>query len=141
MTNDETADDLLVQSTARVVSAYLGNHVVPVRELAVLISVVRVALKATDVRPNPIAPASVEPAVAIRKSVRDDHLTCLECGSTFKTIRRHLMTHHNLTPEGYRERWALREDYPMVAPEYSRRRTEVAREIGLGLMHGKPRPK
>lgn len=73
-----------------------------------------------------------KPAVSVRKSVQDDQITCLECGGTFKSLKRHLMTHHNLSPEEYREKWDLPADYPMVAPAYAEARSRLAKEMGLG---------
>ncbi len=73
-----------------------------------------------------------DPAVSIKKSVKDDHLVCLEDGKKFKSLKRHLMSHHGLTPEEYRSKWALKSDYPMVAPAYAERRSKLAKEIGLG---------
>lgn len=125
--------DILVELTADIVSAYVSNHVVPVGELAGLISDVHAALSNTS-SPAP-AVAVVEkqkPAVAVRKSVQDDHIICLECGGAFKSLKRHLMTHHNLGPEEYREKWDLPMDYPMVAPAYAEARSRLAKEMGLG---------
>jgi len=84
--------------------------------------------------PQPVA-AVVEkqkPAVSVRKSVQDEQITCLECGGNFKSLKRHLMTHHNLAPEEYREKWDLPADYPMVAPAYAEARSRLAKEMGLG---------
>ena len=115
--------ELLVELTAEIVAAYVSNHVVPVAELSTLIADVHSALN------NTAAPA---PAVSVRKSVQDDQITCLECGGTFKSLKRHLMTHHNLSPEEYREKWDLPTDYPMVAPAYAEARSRLAKEMGLG---------
>jgi len=73
-----------------------------------------------------------KPAVSVRKSVQDDQITCLECGGSFKSLKRHLMTHHGLSPEEYREKWDLAADYPMVAPAYAEARSRLAKEMGLG---------
>ena len=125
--------DLLVELTAEIVAAYVSNHVVPVGELATLIGDVHAALNNTG-SPVPVAVAveKPKPAVSVRKSVQDDQITCLECGGTFKSLKRHLMTHHTLSPEEYREKWDLPADYPMVAPAYAEARSRLAKEMGLG---------
>jgi predicted transcriptional regulator len=125
--------ELLVELTADIVAAYVSNHVVPVGDLANLISDVHSALSNTST-PQP-ALAVVEkqkPAVSVRKSVQDEQITCLECGGNFKSLKRHLMTHHSLSPEEYREKWDLPVDYPMVAPAYAEARSRLAKEMGLG---------
>ena len=125
--------ELLVELTAEIVAAYVGNHVVPVGDLPSLIADVHSALFNTSA-PQPVV-AQVEkqkPAVSVRKSVQDDQITCLECGGSFKSLKRHLMTHHSLTPEEYREKWDLAADYPMVAPAYAEARSRLAKEMGLG---------
>ncbi|MBW9053662.1 MucR family transcriptional regulator [Rhizobium mesosinicum] len=127
------APELLVELTADIVAAYVSNHVVPVSDLANLISDVHSALSNTSA-PQQVA-AVVEkqkPAVSVRKSVQDEQITCLECGGNFKSLKRHLMTHHNLAPEEYREKWDLPADYPMVAPAYAEARSRLAKEMGLG---------
>lgn len=125
--------DLLVELTADIVAAYVGNHVVPVSELPSLIADVHGALSNTS---TPAPTVSViekqKPAVAVRRSVQDDQIICLECGGAFKSLKRHLMTHHNLAPEEYREKWDLPVDYPMVAPAYAEARSRLAKEMGLG---------
>ncbi|WP_455272277.1 MucR family transcriptional regulator [Rhizobium herbae] len=125
--------DLLVELTAEIVAAYVSNHVVPVAELSTLIGDVHAALNNTS-SPVPVAVVveKPKPAVSVRKSVQDDQITCLECGGTFKSLKRHLMTHHTLSPEEYREKWDLPADYPMVAPAYAEARSRLAKEMGLG---------
>jgi predicted transcriptional regulator len=125
--------DLLVELTADIVSAYVSNHVVPVSDLTGLISDVHAALSNTSVA-APVATIveKQKPAVSVRKSLQDEQLTCLECGGTFKSLKRHLMTHHSLSPEEYREKWDLAADYPMVAPAYAEARSRLAKEMGLG---------
>jgi len=124
---------LLVELTADIVAAYVSHHVVPVGDLTNLIADIHQALSNTS-SPTPVV-AVVEkpkPAVAVRKSVQDDHIVCLECGGSFKSLKRHLMTHHSLGPEEYREKWDLAADYPMVAPAYAEARSRLAKEMGLG---------
>lgn len=125
--------DLLVELTADIVAAYVSHHVVPVGDLAALISDVHSALSNTS-SPAPVVSVveKQKPAVAVRKSVQDDHIVCLECGGAFKSLKRHLMTHHTLGPEEYRDKWDLPMDYPMVAPAYAEARSRLAKEMGLG---------
>jgi len=125
--------DLLVELTADIVAAYVSNHVVPVGDLSGLIADVHTALSGTA-SPTPVV-AVVEkpkPPVPIKKSIEDDYLICLEDGMKFKSLKRHLMTHYNMTPEEYREKWGLPSDYPMVAPAYAEARSRLAKEMGLG---------
>jgi len=127
------SNELLVELTAEIVAAYVSNHVVPVAELPTLIADVHSALNNTTAPAPVVVPAEKpKPAVSVRKSVQDDQITCLECGGTFKSLKRHLMTHHNLSPEEYREKWDLPADYPMVAPAYAEARSRLAKEMGLG---------
>ena len=131
MADGEMSD--FIELTADIVSAYVSNHVVQVGDLTVLISDVHSALSNTS-SPAPVA-AAVEkpkPPVPIRKSIEDDYLICLEDGQKFKSLKRHLMTHYNMTPEEYREKWGLPADYPMVAPAYAEARSRLAKEMGLG---------
>lgn len=127
------SNELLVELTAEIVAAYVSNHVVPVAELPTLIADVHSALNNTTAPAPVVVPVEKpKPAVSVRKSVQDDQITCLECGGTFKSLKRHLMTHHNLAPEEYREKWDLPADYPMVAPAYAEARSRLAKEMGLG---------
>lgn len=130
----EKADNnLLVELTADIVAAYVGNHMVPAVEIPKLISEVHTALSNTAVPTAAVAVAEKpKPAVSVRRSVQDDQITCLECGGSFKSLKRHLMTHHSLSPEEYREKWELPVDYPMVAPAYAEARSRLAKEMGLG---------
>lgn len=127
------SQQLLVELTADIVSAYVSNHMVQVSDLTTLIADVHQALNSTAT-PTPVQ-AVVEkpkPPVPIRKSIEDDYLICLEDGQKFKSLKRHLMTHYNMTPEEYREKWGLPADYPMVAPAYAEARSRLAKEMGLG---------
>lgn len=125
--------DLLVELTTDIVAAYVSHHVVPVGDLATLIADVHSALSHTS-SPAAVVPIveKQKPAVAVRKSVQDDQIVCLECGGTFKSLKRHLMTHHGLSPEQYRDKWDLPMDYPMVAPAYAEARSILAKKVGLG---------
>ncbi|MFK7792972.1 MAG: MucR family transcriptional regulator [Devosiaceae bacterium] len=126
----QPAHDL--ETTTQIVSAYVGNNIVPADQLAHLIASVDQALAALSgsATPEPIQPQ--EPAVSIRKSIADHHLVCLDCGKTFKSLKRHLNTSHGLKPAEYQQKWGLPNDYPMVAPAYAERRSEIAKNLGLG---------
>jgi predicted transcriptional regulator len=128
--------NLLVELTADIVAAYVGNHVVPVSELPGLIADVHAALNNTT-QPvaaveAPVVAEKPKPPVPVRKSVQNDYIICLEDGQKFKSLKRHLMTHYGMTPEEYREKWDLPADYPMVAPAYAEARSRLAKEMGLG---------
>ncbi|MER9677262.1 MucR family transcriptional regulator [Mesorhizobium sp. M0208] len=121
----------LVSITAEIVSAYVSNNPLPVGELSKLIGDTYVALQGIG---TPVAPAAVklEPAVSIKKSVTPDFIICLEDGKKFKSLKRHIGTHYNLSPDEYRQKWNLPSDYPMVAPNYAATRSALAKSIGLG---------
>lgn len=128
--------DKLLQRTAEIVSAYVKNNRIPMGELSNVVSDVSAALNrlSTPVQPEAEKPV---PAVNPKRSVFPDHIVCLDDGLKFKSLKRHLMTSHGITPEQYREKWGLPSDYPMVAPNYAAQRSELARKIGLGR---KPEP-
>ena len=131
---DALQDDLnetLITLTSDIVSAHVSNNRVSTEELATLISKVYGALAGLG-SPAPAPEVALEPAVSIRSSVKNDYIICLEDGKKLKMLKRHLMTHYNMTPADYRTRWSLPADYPMVAPEYAVRRRELAMKIGLG---------
>ena len=135
------SNELLVELTAEIVAAYVSNHVVPVAELPTLIADVHSALNNTTAPTPVVVPVEKpKPAVSVRKSVQDDQITCLECGGTFKSLKRHLMTDHGMTPEQYRAKWGLQRDYPMIAPGYAAKRRELAVKIGLGRKQEKAEP-
>jgi predicted transcriptional regulator len=116
--------------TTEIVVAYVSANTIAVADLGDLIGAVRRALDGLGrEEPEPVRP---EPAVPVRRSVHQDHLTCLVCGKQQKTLRRHLGVAHQLTPEAYREQFGLNSDYPMTAPNYSRQRSEMAKHVGLG---------
>lgn len=121
-----------VELTAEIVCAYVGNNAVPSADIPALIKHVHAALaEAANATAADSAPAP-EPAVAIGKSITPDYLICLEDGKKFKSLKRHLRTSYDLTPEEYREKWGLKHDYPMVAPNYAAERSKLAKKIGLG---------
>lgn len=125
-------DELIVEMTAEVVAAYVSNNVVPVSDLPSLITDVFKALGHASQRQEPIIAEQQKPAVPVKKSVQNDQITCLECGLKLKSLKRHLATSHNMTPAEYREKWELRSEYPMVAPDYAEARSRLAKEAGLG---------
>ncbi len=121
----------LMQLTSDIVAAHVSNNPEPLGELSGLIQTVYSTLTGLSkpaVEPEP----ELKPAVNPKKSVTDDYIVCLEDGMKFKSLRRHLRTHHNTTPEDYRERWGLPADYPMVAPNYAQARSQLAKKMGLG---------
>jgi predicted transcriptional regulator len=132
--------DSLIELTADVVSAYVSNNPVPVADLPGLIGQVNSALKAAAGGAAEPAPEPSKPAVSIRKSVTDDFIVCLEDGKKFKSLKRHLATHYNLTPDEYRAKWGLDANYPMVAPAYAAARSALAKTMGLGRKPKQPEP-
>ena len=127
----EQDDDTIVQLTAEIVSAYVSNNSVRREDLAGLIGDVHAALRQAPTGAE-AAPEPQEPAVPVRRSVSSDFIVCLEDGKKFKSLKRHLRTDHDMSPEEYRAKWNLRSDYPMVAPSYAKARSELARSMGLG---------
>lgn len=127
----ETRTDL-IGLTAEIVAAYVSNNPVPVSELSRIIAETHAAVSALQTGSALVIEEKLAPAVAIKKSVTPDFIICLEDGKKFKSLKRHLMTHYGLTPEQYREKWGLPNDYPMVAPNYSAARSALAKSSGLG---------
>jgi predicted transcriptional regulator len=121
----------LLGLTAQIVSAHVSHNPVPAAELPGLIQEVFRTLAGVGNRPAP-EPERPQPAVPIKKSITPAYLICLEDGKKLKMLKRHLKTSYNLTPEQYRERWGLGSDYPMVAPDYAKHRSSLAKKIGLG---------
>ena len=121
-----------VELTANIVSAYLSNNPTQASEIPNLISQVHAALlRVTTGRADtPLEPA--KPAVSVKKSMTPEYLVCLEDGKRFKSLKRHLRTQYNMTPEQYRDKWGLPPDYPMVAPNYAVARSQLAKKMGLG---------
>ncbi|UXN73487.1 MucR family transcriptional regulator [Devosia sp. A8/3-2] len=115
----------LIELSTEIVSAYVSHNAVSPTDLPKLIAEVHGALRALQNNEVPVAVEELKPAVPVRKSVAADYIICLEDGKKFKSLKRHLRTHYNLSPEEYREKWGLPADYPMVAPNYSATRLEV----------------
>ena len=122
-----------IELAADIVSAYVSNNVVPTAELPTLIGEIHAALlRVSTGAPAPVVVEPQKPAVTAKKSISPDYLICLEDGKKFKSLKRHLRTHYNLSPEEYREKWNLGADYPMVAPNYAKARSNLAKQMGLG---------
>jgi predicted transcriptional regulator len=133
----ESRTEDVMSLTAKIVAAHVSHNTVTLAELPGLIQQVHQALRGVG---SSLAPAArPEPAVPIKKSVRPDHIVCLEDGKKLKMLKRHIKTVYNLTPEQYRERWGLPPDYPMVAPNYAKQRSQLARDLGLGTKGKRPR--
>ncbi len=129
------ADQLLLDHVADIVSAHVSNNSVAANDLPGLIQSVYASLAALGQPPVPVE-EKLTPAVSVRASIKPDAIACLECGSKFKMLKRHLGTDHGMTPAEYRQRWNLPADYPMVAPDYAAMRGELAKKIGLGRKPG-----
>jgi predicted transcriptional regulator len=129
--NKDNSTDLFIELTAEIVAAYVSNNSVAANDLPNVISQVHAALGGTTTPLEEVV-EKPKPAVTVRRSIQNEHLICLEDGQKFKSLKRHLMTHHGLTPEQYREKWELPADYPMVAPAYAEARSRLAKEMGLG---------
>jgi len=138
--HDLTNNDQLLALTAQVLSAYVGHNSVPSGELPALMTTIHQNLSrlsgvtgTPEVRPDP--------AVPVRRSVAPEYIVCLEDGKKLKMLKRHLKTAYNMTPDQYRERWNLPADYPMVAPNYAKQRSKLAKQIGLGTSRRTPKKK
>ncbi|RJT27262.1 MucR family transcriptional regulator [Mesorhizobium waimense] len=133
MTNSPAQDGQtdIVSIAADIVAAYVSNNPLPVGELPKLIGDIHAALHGIG-RPATEPVVKQEPAVSIRKSVTPDYIICLEDGKKFKSLKRHIGVHYNLSPDEYRQKWNLPADYPMVAPSYAATRSAMAKSIGLG---------
>ncbi|MGN6375411.1 MAG: MucR family transcriptional regulator [Sphingomonas sp.] len=135
----DTSDEMqetLVTLTADIVAAHVSNNSVAVSDLPLIIQNVHGALASLG-QPRQAIEEPQEPAVSIRSSVKPDYIICLEDGKKLKMLKRHLMTHYNMTPEDYRAKWKLPADYPMVAPNYAEQRRSLAKKIGLGTKRRK----
>ncbi|HSZ50290.1 MAG TPA: MucR family transcriptional regulator [Caulobacteraceae bacterium] len=122
----------IIEMTAEIVAAYVENNTVAAGELPGLIQSVHRALSGVSAGPETVEAPPKEPAVPVRRSITPDHLVCLEDGRKFKSLKRHLRTKYNMSPEEYRTKWGLAKDYPMVAPNYAKARSELAKQMGLG---------
>jgi len=121
-----------IELAAEIVSAYVSNNSVPASELAALLGDIHTAIVRVSTGALVAVPEVAKPAVAPKKSITNDYIICLEDGRKFKSLKRHLRTQYNMSPEQYREKWGLAADYPMVAPAYAKARSALAKQMGLG---------
>ncbi len=130
--SDTTANGNYIELTAEIVSAYVSNNTVPAAEIPGLINQVHAALARVSGKSGDAPAEPLKPAVSVKKSITPEHIVCLEDGKKFKSLKRHLRTQYNMTPEQYRDKWGLNADYPMVAPNYAAARSQLAKQMGLG---------
>ncbi|HVI28138.1 MucR family transcriptional regulator [Hansschlegelia sp.] len=126
-----------IELAADIVSAYVSNNSVSPTDLPGLINEVHSALTRVSTGAAEPAAEALKPAIPVKKSVTSDYIVCLEDGKKFKSLKRHLRTQYNMSPEEYREKWGLPSDYPMVAPNYAAARSELAKKMGLGQQRGR----
>ena len=126
--SDTDEQGVTLNQVAEIVSAYVSNNSVPTKEVSNLIASVHHTLMGVGDKP----PVTLNPAVPIKQSVKPDYIVCLEDGKKLKMLKRHLRVSYNLSPDEYRKKWGLPDDYPIVAPKYAAQRSELARKIGLG---------
>ncbi|MEL6415576.1 MAG: MucR family transcriptional regulator [Pseudomonadota bacterium] len=129
---DDAAPAAILEYASDIVSAYVSNNPIQSEDLPSLIRDVHSTLK--ELKSAYGAVVAPEPAIPIKKSITDDFLICLEDGKKFKSLKRHLRSKYGMSPEEYREKWGLPYDYPMVAPSYARKRSALAKEMGLGKL-------
>ncbi|MBK1625232.1 MULTISPECIES: MucR family transcriptional regulator [Hyphomicrobiales] len=130
-------NDNLIELTADIVSAYVSNNTIAAGDISGLIGNIYQALQTTADGGAEPEPEPQKPAVPVRRSINPDYIICLEDGKKFKSLKRHLRTHYDLSPEEYREKWGLPADYPMVAPNYAKARSQLAKQMGLGQKRGR----
>jgi predicted transcriptional regulator len=130
----------IIEMTADIVSAYVGNNAVVADDLPSLIHAVHRALSGVSITAEPVEAPPKEPAIPVKRSITPEFLICLEDGRKFKSLKRHLRTKYNMSPEDYRAKWNLPKDYPMVAPNYAKARSDLAKQMGLG-QGGRQAPK
>ncbi|EAT07627.1 MULTISPECIES: MucR family transcriptional regulator [Sphingomonadaceae] len=140
METESAQNELLITLTSDIVAAHVSNNSVAVSDVSSLIQNVHAALSALN-QPVEAPEVRPEPAVSIRASIKPDYIVCLEDGKKLKMLKRHLMTHYQMTPEDYRAKWNLPADYPMVAPNYAEQRRNLAKKIGLGTKRRRTRGK
>lgn len=140
MGNSENMTETLVTLTADIVAAHVSHNSVSIADLPILIANVHGALAGLGTAGTAVA-AKQEPAVSVRASIKPDYIICLEDGRKLKMLKRHLMSHYGMTPDAYRAKWGLPQDYPMVAPNYAEQRRGLAVKIGLGRKPGAGRKK
>jgi predicted transcriptional regulator len=129
---ENPGDNIYIELTADIVAAYVSNNSVPSAEIPNLIGQIHSALKRVSGGATAAAAEPLKPAVPIKRSVTPEHIVCLEDGLKFKSLKRHLRTRYNMTPDQYREKWGLPPDYSMVASNYAAARSQLAKQMGLG---------
>ena len=129
---DTSGNDRLLTLATQIISAYVGNNEVSAADLPSVMSSVYQNLTRLGTNSSAAPESRPDPAVPVRRSVTPEYIICLEDGKKLKMLKRHLKTAYNMTPEQYRERWSLPADYPMVAPNYAKQRSKLAKQIGLG---------
>ncbi len=131
-THKSEENTVFIELTSELVGAYVSNNPLAASDLPTLLRDVHTALTGLSGEPEPEEVEKPKPPVSIRKSLGQEYLICLEDGKKFKSLKRHLKTHYDMTPDQYREKWGLPADYPMVAPAYAEQRSRLAKEMGLG---------
>jgi predicted transcriptional regulator len=129
---DDTGNGNFIELTAEIVSAYVSNNPVAAGDIPALISQVYSALSRVAGTSGDVPSEPLRPAISVKKSITPEFIVCLEDGKKFKSLKRHLRTQYNMTPEQYRDKWSLGADYPMVAPNYAAARSQLAKQMGLG---------
>ena len=121
-----------IELTADIVSAYVSNNTVPAGDIPALINQIHSALMQVSTGRSDSPNEPLKPAIPVKRSINPDYIVCLEDGKKFKSLKRHLRTQYNMTPEQYRDKWGLAPDYPMAAPNYAAARSQLAKQMGLG---------
>jgi predicted transcriptional regulator len=129
---ENSGDSSFIQLTANIVSAFVSNNTVASAEIPSLIGQVYSALMRVSSGQAAASAEPLKPAVAVKRSITPEYIVCLEDGKKFKSLKRHLRTQYDMTPEQYRDKWGLPPDYPMVAPNYAAARSQLAKQMGLG---------
>jgi predicted transcriptional regulator len=135
----DSGSNNFIELAADIVSAYVSNNTVPAGDLPGLINEIHTALVRVSGGAVQVAPEAPKPAVPTKKSVTNEYIVCLEDGKKFKSLKRHLRTQYNMSPEEYRDKWGLPPDYPMVAPNYAKARSQLAKQMGLGQQRRRKR--
>jgi predicted transcriptional regulator len=135
--SENSGNDNYIELTADIVSAYVSNNSVQANDIPSLINQVHTALLRVSSGQNEAPMEPLKPAVPVKKSITPEYIVCLEDGKKFKSLKRHLRTKYNMTPEQYRDKWDLAADYPMVAPNYAAARSQLAKQMGLGQQRRK----
>jgi predicted transcriptional regulator len=130
VTDTDYDNSVLLESATSIIAAFVANNTIPKEGLPALIVDIFQSLAQAGQKPAPTE--DLKPAVPVKRSVQPDYIICLEDGKQFKSLKRHLMNRYNMSPQDYREKWRLPDDYPMVAPNYARARSELAKKMGLG---------